>query len=84
MTRWDPEKNKRLKRGRGVSFEELMAAEVLVECEHPVRHNQGMLLVLLNDYVWVIPFVDDGGEMFLKTAFPSRKYTKRLLRGESL
>jgi len=84
MTRWNKNKNERLMRQRGVSFEELMAAEVLCARDHPGRHNQGILLVLFNDYVWAIPFVDDGGEMFLKTAYPSRKYTKRYMKGEPL
>ncbi len=84
MTRWNKEKNERLMRQRGVSFEELMAAEVLCALGHPGRGNQEILLVLFDGYVWVVPFVDDGGEMFLKTAYPSRKYMKRYLKGELL
>ena len=61
-----------------------MAAEVLCARGHPGRDNQEILLVLFNGYVWAVPFVDDGGEMFLKTAYPSRKYMKRYLKGELL
>jgi len=27
-------------------------------------------------YIWVVPFVKANGEIFLKTLYPSRKYTK--------
>jgi hypothetical protein len=26
--------------------------------------------------IWLVPFVNDGKELFLKTLYPSRKYTK--------
>lgn len=32
-------------------------------------------------YVWVVPYVETGGELFLKTLFPSRKYTKLYKQG---
>jgi hypothetical protein len=31
--------------------------------------------------VWVIPYVEGKGFYFLKTAFPSRKHTKKYLKG---
>ncbi len=40
MTRWNKDKNERLMQQRGVSFEELMAAEVLCARGNPGRHNQ--------------------------------------------
>ncbi len=27
-------------------------------------------------YIWVVPYVESQEEIFLKTMFPSRKYTK--------
>jgi hypothetical protein len=34
------------------------------------------LLFEYKNYVWLVPFVQNGDEMFLKTLYPSRKYTK--------
>ncbi len=82
MVRWDAEKSGRLKRERGVSFEELMQAEIVAKYVHPNRHNQEIMRVLFKGYIWAIPCVVKGGETFLKTAFPSRKYLKKFLRGE--
>ena len=82
MVRWDQEKNERLKSKRGVSFEELMQAEVIGDFLNDKRDNQRMLFVLYHDYVWVVPYVERGGEVFLKTAFPSRKFMRLYLKGE--
>jgi hypothetical protein len=32
--------------------------------------------------MWVVPFVDSEKERFLKTLYPSRKYTKLYEKGE--
>ena len=47
--------------------------------KHPARPNQWIFVVDIDEYAWVVPFVlDDGGmSMFLKTAFPSRRFHKR-------
>jgi len=38
----------------------------------------------IENYAVIVPFVEKDNEIFLKTAFPSRKYTKRYrLKGES-
>ena len=88
---WDPEKNALLKRTRGVSFEEIVAAiedgGVLDVFEHPNQEryrNQRVYLVEFMDYVFVVPSVRDeeNDELVLKTIYPSRKYTKRYLRKE--
>ena len=37
----------------------------------------------IENYAYIVPFVESDNEIFLKTAFPSRKYTKRFgLKGE--
>lgn len=80
--RWDPLKNDCLKRTRGVSFEEIVRAAFVATIEHPKREHQKFLLFEINDYIWVVPYVRNGDEIFLKTAFPSRVYTKKWIRGE--
>ena len=80
--RWDPRKSERLKRTRGVSFEEIIQGRQIAIQEHPKRPNQKLLLFELQGYIWSVPYVTTGREIFLKTAYPSRVYTKKWLRGE--
>jgi uncharacterized DUF497 family protein len=80
--RWDSFKNERLKRERGVSFEEIILARFLAVIEHPSRANQKIILFEREEYVWVVPYVKREKETFLKTMFPSRKYTRMWKRGE--
>ena len=44
--------------------------------KHPKRKNQYIFVITINDYIWAVPFVINDGKIFLKTAFPSRKFTK--------
>jgi len=83
MIRWDPAKSEHLKRQRGVSFEELMQAELVGTLRHAKRANQELLLFRYKGYIWVVPYVVRGDEMFLKTLFPSRKYTRLMEKGEA-
>lgn len=39
--------------------------------------NQQIYVIELADYVYYVPFVENGDEIFLKTIIPSRKYKKR-------
>lgn len=82
MIRWDEEKSALLKLERGLSFEEAVQGEYLALLRHPKRSGQWLYLVKVAGYVWVAPCVYDGTDWFLKTLFPSRKYTKKLQRGE--
>ena len=74
--KWDEEKNKLLKKQRGVSFEEILDSTFLGAKTHQTRVNQMVLLYEYNKYVWVVPCVVEKKYIFLKTMFPSRKYTK--------
>lgn len=84
--RWDDEKNARLKAERGFGFEdvvEALEAELLLgEEPNPTagREDQRVFYVRLDDYVVVVPYVRDEVGIFLKTAFASRKATRRFLR----
>ena len=81
---WNALKNDRLKKTRGVSFEELTSNGRLIDVRrHPSRALQDILLFEYKNYVWVVPFVADSSGLFLKTLYPSRKYT-RLLKGGKL
>lgn len=80
--RWDLSKSDKLKRERGVSFEEIIQAKLLAVKEHPNRSHQNIMLFEYKNYIWVVPYVVHEKEIFLKTLFPSRKYTKIWKEGE--
>lgn len=88
---WDPAKNEKLIRERGISFEEIVSQlegghllAVLRSEKEKYRH-QKQYVVEVNQYAYLVPFVDRPDEIFLKTIIPSRKMTKRYLgkEGES-
>lgn len=80
--KWNTLKNERLKRARGISFEEILQAKPIGIKSHPSRELQEEMLFEWRNYVWVVPFVRAGDGIFLKTIYPSRKYTKKYRRGE--
>ena len=80
---WNSVKSARLKQIRGVSFEELLErGRFLEERRHPSRVLQDIALFEYRGYVWVVPYVAHGGERFLKTLYPSRKYTRLFREGK--
>ena len=86
---YSPEKNAYLKKIRGISFEEVEIAINeggildIIEVQNTQAHpNQRMYVININDYVYLVPFVRDGDIAFLKTIFPSRKFTKLYLKKE--
>ena len=87
LYRWNPEKNAKLLRERGISFEEIVLhleqRHLLGVVRGQGRHaDQKQLVVEVNKYVYIVPFIEeDGGHCFLKTIIPSRKLTKKYLRG---
>jgi uncharacterized DUF497 family protein len=81
--RWNIEKNDLLKKERGVCFEDVVTQiyedNVLDIIKHPNEEKypgQKIYIILLQNYVHMIPFVKDGDEIFLKTIVPSRKMNK--------
>ncbi len=86
---WNAEKNEQLKAERGISFEEVVFhienGYVLAVIAHPnqIRFaHQKVYLVEIDRYVYVVPFVESGDEIFLKTVMPSRKMTRKYLYDE--
>jgi uncharacterized DUF497 family protein len=84
---WDGEKNEWLKEKRGVCFEEVVLIlakdEALDIVEHPNQEKypgQKIILVKINDYVYLVPYLEDEKGVFLKTMIPSRKATEKYLR----
>ena len=88
--RWNTVKNEILARERGITFEEVVQriadGAKIIETDHPNREkypNQKILIVDVNGYAYLIPFVKEGNEYFLKTIIPSRKATKKYLKGKN-
>ena len=78
---WNSKKNEILKRERGISFEEMAylieSDRVIGIEENPGYPNQKMYVLEIDNYAIIVPYVENDDEIFLKTAFPSRKYTKK-------
>ena len=89
--RWNPEKNDALKSARGISFENVVVAVetggLLDIVNHPNQAkypNQRVLVVAIENYAHLVPFVEEEDHYFLKTVIPSRKATRDILhKGES-
>ncbi|KAA9131478.1 BrnT family toxin [Marinihelvus fidelis] len=86
---WNPDKNARLKSERGVSFEDvvfhILAGDVLDTYEHPNAEkypDQQVHVIEIEEYVYLVPFVESENEVFLKTIFPSRKATRKFRGNE--
>lgn len=84
---WDEVKNALLKKERGISFEEIKVAvesgKVLDTFDHPnqARYpNQKIMVVEIEDYAYLVPYIRNEEKVFLKTIIPSRKATKKYLR----
>jgi len=84
---WNSDKNEQLKRERDISFEQIV---IQIEegklhdiLEHPNQQkykDQKIFVVELNEYIHLVPFVEDEEYVFLKTIIPSRKATKIYLK----
>jgi len=86
---WNADKNRRLVEERHISFEEiifsLQSGGLLDDAVHPNTdrfQNQRIFIVEVNEYAYLVPYVENDEEIFLKTAFPSRKATKDYLGGK--
>ena len=84
---WDSAKSQKLQQERGVSFEKVLIAldegKLLGTVENPNQTRypgQRMFIVEIEDYAYLVPFVEDEEKVFLKTIIPSRKATKKYLR----
>ncbi len=87
---WDPEKNERLMAEREISFEEIVfhveRGDVLDILEHPNPEKyagQRVFVVEIEQYAYLVPFIETETEVVLKTIIPSRKATRRYLGGEA-
>lgn len=83
---WSPDKNRKFIEKRGISFEDiifsLQEGYLLDDETHPNNKkypNQQIFVVAIDDYVYLVPYIENETEIFLKTIIPSRKATKQYL-----
>ena len=83
---WNNDKNEKLKKERGVSFEDVIyyieneKLRAILKHKNQERYpGQKIYVVEVNNYVYLIPFVETEKEIFLKTIILSRKATKKYL-----
>ncbi len=85
--RWGAEKNQTLKEERGVAFESIVVAiesggllDILAHPNQSKYPRQCVLVVSCDNYVYLVPFVEEEEYFFLKTIIPSRKATRDYLK----
>ena len=85
--RWDNDKNKQLKQNRAVCFGQVVLlmerGEGLDTIKHPNQEmypGQKIAVVMIDAYAYLVPYVENDGEIFLKTIIPSRKATNKYVR----
>ncbi len=88
--KWDSQKNESLKTERGVSFEQVVMhidrGDVLDLVDHPNQKKypgQQIIVVEINKYAYLVPFVESSEGKFLKTIIPSRKATRNYIGGKN-
>ncbi len=80
---WNPKKNEWLKKTGNISFEQvifhLSQGDVWKITDHPDQKKypgQKIYFILVEEYIYMIPYVIQKDCIFLKTIIPSRKATK--------
>ena len=84
---WSQRKNIWLLANRNICFEQIVSAietgKLLDIVEHPKPEKyarQRIIIVELNGYAYLVPFIEQIDHYFLKTIIPSRKATRRYLK----
>lgn len=90
MFNWSDEKDVLLRKERGIGFQDIVfhieKGSMLAIADHPNPEkypNQEVFYIRIDDYVYLVPFVEEDGVKFLKTIIPSRKATKYFLEENS-
>ncbi len=83
---WENGKNEILLRERDICFEDVVLAienaQVLGDEPHPNQKDyahQRILIVEIEGYACVVPYVEEDERLFLKTIYRSRIYQKKYL-----
>jgi len=84
---WSSEKNESLSADRGISFETVTVAigaggllDILAHPNQRQYPRQRILVVAVDGYAYLVPFVEEDDYLFPKTIIPSREATREYLR----
>ena len=84
--RWDADKNELLIQERSVSFEQITVAvengDLLQVVQYPnitKYPRQKIMVVEIDGYAYLVPFVEDTEYLFRNTIIPSRKATREFI-----
>lgn len=74
------EKRRILIEERQIDLEEIVdlieEEKIIADIENPTHQNQRIFIVDYHWYIVCIPYVEDEEKIFLKTAYPNRKFNK--------
>ena len=83
---WDSEKNLELIEKRIISFERVVShiekqgyLDIINYPNADKYPNQKMFILNIENYAYLVPFVESEEKLFLKTIIPSRKATKKYI-----
>ena len=83
---WNYEKNIELIENRKISFERVIShiekygyLDIISHPNVSKYPNQKMFIINIENYAYLVPFVESETEIFLKTIIPSRKATKKYI-----
>ncbi len=89
LINWNREKNEWLRENRDICFEDILFYidnDFLIDdLEHPNQEKyprQRMMVFNIDDYIYIVPYIETEDEIFLKTIIPSRKATKDYLENK--
>jgi hypothetical protein len=85
---WNTRKSLLLKESRGVCFEDVVfhieKGDILDDYQHPNQQRytgQRLMVIGIDRYAYLVPYVESEDEIFLKTIIPSRKATEKYFGG---
>ena len=85
---WNTRKSLVLKELRGVCFEDVVfhieKGHILDDYQHPNQQKyagQRLMVIGIDNYAYLVPYVESEDEIFLKTIIPSRKATEKYFGG---
>ena len=91
MFDWSDEKDNKLRKERGIGFEDILfhisSGDLLGVVPHPNVQkypDHKIMYVRVDDYVYIVPYVDGNGRKFSKTIIPSRRATKEFNQRKEL
>ena len=90
LINWNTEKSLKLKESRGICFEDIVyyieKGYMLDDYLHPNQKRypeQRIMVIGINNYAYLVPYVENEEEIFLKTIIPSRKATDIYFGGKN-